>query len=359
METHSAIPQSPSMSVIPHISYGSSVDFFSHDEQPDTISSYYNGLQAQTCDQYSESALSPASLRRISSTLSACSFESDADSEAGMFALSTLSITGPAPQPEPPSPRPDPDLTVPSRRWGAPEAKENESTPPFTQPLLKPAEPVRSAQSKTDWGFVDVTSQLRIAGEVTEESVKAAVKEAKNHTTEGWVSRGSIRSWCTQCGAELKEGRHKMLVLRYQCSHEVCDGNSCTLQAKHLFCPKSGRVYYSTHGSHAMRQSSTKPRRGITVQLKRLIESLAEQGKSPSTIASSLQSTMGEESPTLRQIQNYVFRFKKKSEKLRSKPKLPISGHPAIILPSPPPGCVSIAGVDGPQTSLGHVSGRG
>ncbi|KAG9391263.1 hypothetical protein J8273_7537 [Carpediemonas membranifera] len=192
------------------------------------------------------------------------------------------------------------------------------------------------------WAFTDITESLQIPeGKVSEAAVKAAVKETRDSSYGAWISRGSIRAWCTQCQAH---GRHKMLVLRYRCARTCCDAVTCTLQSKYLYCPVSKRVFFSTSGDHTELAAPTARRqRGITVQLKRFIESLVEQGKTPSTISSDLQSTMGEESPSLRQIQNYVFRFKKKRESRRISAKS-VGPHlpPATLAPSPPQTTVSI-----------------
>ncbi|KAG9390589.1 hypothetical protein J8273_7940 [Carpediemonas membranifera] len=310
------ILQPPNIPMIPQLSYSSSANMFSpgggsfSQEETHSAMEYYSN---QYSDQYSDVLSGGSTMRRIPSVPSYGSFETstDAETDLGLLGISAMCI--------------DP----------APAAMEHASDPSISVP----------PQFSLGWAFADITDQLGLQpGNVSEDVVKAAVKESKDRTTEGWISRGSIRAWCTQCGADQSEGRHKMLVLRYRCDKACCDSNTCTLQAKYLFCPVSGRVYYSTHGGHALRQTAPRQRRGITAQLKRFIENLVEQGKSPSTIASDLQSTMGEESPSLRQIQNFVFRFKKKRESLRRgkgvSSQLP---PPTLTTPSPPQATATIS----------------
>ncbi len=154
------------------------------------------------------------------------------------------------------------------------------------------------------WEYNDITKRLDLIPPVTEKEVKEAIKMDKDGHATPWVSQGSIRAWCTQC-TELP--RHKMLVLRYRAS---TDGG-CTLQAKYLHCPVSGSVFYGTTGQ-AGDGAAGRGRRGITLAVKMVIDAMVAEHRNPLIISEYLKARLGDGAPTLRQVQNYVFRLKKK-----------------------------------------------
>ncbi len=234
--------------------------------------------------------------------------DSDGDSDAGARAISSMRLD---------SPHED--------RHGLPAVVHHSmppSMPPSDAVLIPP---------RVDWLFSDITDRLPIEQPLSEDRVKVAVKVDKDASDTAWISRGSIRAWCTQCG---EDARHKMLVLRYRCAKVTCD--ACTLQAKYIYCPVRSRVYYGTSGGHALCAGGGRGRRGISLQLKRVIEAMVAQGKNPSTIAVDLKTSLGEESPSLRQVQNYVFRLKKKKEhsthKGRDVERAPSQGLPPPVM---------------------------
>ncbi len=172
----------------------------------------------------------------------------------------------------------------------------------------------RSIRRQPEWQTIEITTKLNIV-DWAEDSVKTAIKEYKDSQDVTWYSKGTIRSLCPECDIG-HEARHRVLVLRYRCAHNHCNPERCTLETKFMYCAASHRVFCSTAGSHNIEGAAGGAhRRGITLRVKRFIASLVDQGKSPSTIASEIRSMFGESSPSLRQVQNFVFRFKRKAAK--------------------------------------------
>ncbi|KAG9393958.1 hypothetical protein J8273_4558 [Carpediemonas membranifera] len=185
---------------------------------------------------------------------------------------------------------------------------------PFTGVDVNDANKQQRNGEKKQWVTTNITNRLHISSNSwSAEQIRFAIKRFKDAEPIIYKSRGSSASRCP----EHKASANSLRAIRYRCAQLQCEKESCTVQIKFTYCSVACQVYLSRTGTHRLLQplaSSTRRTRGVPDHMRAPVTTMARDGMLPSQIKARLESDYEGTAPTLRQIQNYVARMRKKAE---------------------------------------------